>query len=59
MLINQNHELSIRLKRKNENIMNLNNLLKQEEEIEEKVSPQISSQYPNEEDDDSFSSGLK
>ena len=56
MLINQNHEMSIKLKKKNETIESLKMMLKQGSE-EHKASQRSSSEYNNE--DDSFAKNYK
>jgi hypothetical protein len=56
MLINQNHEISIKLKKKNETIESLKMMMKQGLE-ENKVSQRSSSEYNNEED--SFTKNYK
>lgn len=56
MLINQNHEMSIKLKKKNEIIESLKMMMKQGFE-ENKASQRSSSEYNNEED--SFTKNYK
>jgi hypothetical protein len=55
MLINQNHEMSIKLKKKDENIESLKITMKQNYE-ENKVSQRSSSEYNNE---DSYEGNYK
>lgn len=56
MLINQNHELSIKVKKKTDTISHLQNMLNQRYDIKNNIQG-TSSQYQN--DEESFTSDFK